>query len=461
MKENRKRTIKGIRIRTLNLILILISCVLYILLIYATVHVSMRYQTMISDTHSYINCEKNASLVSDGSDYLTEQVQLYTVTMDPQYAAAYFEEANTTQRREKALEQLKQFPTSEKAYNFFETAIDNSNKLMEREIYAMKLISTAQNAGEEGIPQEIRETVLSRGDRELARDAKIEKARSLIFGNQYQKEKRSITTNINHFLNAVVDETKAAQEESAAALKKTLVHQRILISILFLQTIITFIMILMLIIKPLQIYIDCIKEDKTLELTGSYEFKYLALTYNDIYEVNAANQAMLQHKAEHDPLTGIMNRGGFDQLKLHMKHTPNPVALLLVDVDKFKNINDEYGHSTGDEILKKVARLLEKSFRTTDFPARIGGDEFAVILTDMRPSMKSVIRNKVNAINKMLQNPNDGLPKVSLSIGGAFSQQGFSDELYNNADLALYDVKEHGRCGCSFYEANKKEDGKN
>lgn len=461
MEENQKKPIRGIRIRTLNIVLILISCVLYIVLIYASVHVTMKYRTMVSDTENYIQCEMDAAMVSDGSDYLTEQVRLYAVTMEPRYASAYFEEANVTQRREKALQELKHFSTSEKAMEYFEHALANSNELMEREIYAMKLIAAAQNADGETIPPEVNETKLSKADAALTKNKKIDKARELVFGDQYQESKGSIVKNLNYFLDHIVSETKEAQKNSSAALKKILTQQRILISVLFLQTILTFIMILVLIIKPLQIYIDCIKEDKTMEVTGSYEFKYLALTYNDIYEVNAANQAMLRHKAEHDPLTGIMNRGAFDQLKQHMKHSSTPTALLLVDVDKFKEVNDQYGHGTGDEILKKVARLLEKSFRTTDFPARIGGDEFAVILPDMTPSLKSVIRSKVNAINKMLQNPNDGLPKTSLSIGGAFSEQGFSEELYNNADMALYHVKEHGRCGCSFYEPDmeRKREG--
>ena len=60
-------------------------------------------------------------------------------------------------------------------------------------------------------------------------------------------------------------------------------------------------------------------------------------------------------------------------------------------------------------------------------------------------------------INMVLKNPDDGLPKISLSVGAAFSENGFSDELYKNADIALYEVKEKGRCGCRFYEKKDKE----
>ena len=129
----------------------------------------------------------------------------------------------------------------------------------------------------------------------------------------------------------------------------------------------------------------------------------------------------------------------------------SPIALLIVDVDKFKLVNDGYGHEMGDRVLKRVAKLLETSFRSTDYPARIGGDEFAVILTDISPDMESMITEKIRSINDALLHPADDLPAVSLSVGGAFSAAGFADELYNQADTALYHVKEQGRCNCSFY----------
>ncbi len=129
-----------------------------------------------------------------------------------------------------------------------------------------------------------------------------------------------------------------------------------------------------------------------------------------------------------------------------------PLALLIIDVDKFKLVNDGYGHEIGDQVLQKVAKLLEDSFRATDFPARIGGDEFAVIVTNVTVEMKSMIENKINSLNEMLLHPTDDLPAVSLSVGGAFSECGFADELYKQADSALYEVKNHGRCGCRFYQ---------
>ena len=77
-----------------------------------------------------------------------------------------------------------------------------------------------------------------------------------------------------------------------------------------------------------------------------------------------------------------------------------------------------------------------------------------MILTDMTVEMQPVIEGKIQKMNEILMNPEDGLPQVSLSVGGAFSEKGFTEDLYKRADVALYEVKEHGRCGCRFCQEN-------
>ena len=86
------------------------------------------------------------------------------------------------------------------------------------------------------------------------------------------------------------------------------------------------------------------------------------------------------------------------------------------------------------QVLKKVAAFLKDGFRATDYPARIGGDEFAVILTSMSEEMQGAVERKITEMNDRLMHPNDGLPQVSLSVGGAFSENGFTDDLYQKAD---------------------------
>ena len=86
------------------------------------------------------------------------------------------------------------------------------------------------------------------------------------------------------------------------------------------------------------------------------------------------------------------------------------------------------------------------------FKIRIGGDVFAIILTDVTPEHKDAIEEIIIAINQKLQKPNDDSPPASLSIGIAFSDNGYQNELYHKADQALYKAKEAGRHCCRFYE---------
>lgn len=456
METDTRQPVKGIRIRTLNLAMIIISCALYILLIWATIHAWQQYEAMVAAINDYTECEQDASLITDGSNYLTEQVRLYTVTGNVQYVEKYFTEAHVSKRRDAALHRLETFRAGEKGNDYFKTALDHSNQLMEQEFYAMKLVAAAQGDVFPDYP-EVQELSLLAEDQNLSPEKKIKRAQDIVFGSDYQDAKEAIISNVRYFLNDIIAETQQKQEDSSVNLRRTMNRQHVLISLLFMENILFFILVIRLIIKPLRLYIRNIKEEQRLEITGSYEFKYLAFTYNNIFELNAASESTLRHQAEHDPLTGIMNRGAFDHLRQILKAKPEPFALLIIDVDKFKLVNDGYGHDTGDKVLQKVALLLEDSFRSSDFPARIGGDEFAVIITDMTPDLKTVIENKVKEMNDFLLHPTDGLPKVSLSVGAAFSECGFSEDLYKKADIALYAVKEHGRCGCRFYEEPKAE----
>ena len=451
MDSREKKSIKGIRIRTMNYGMILAACILYVMVIFVTVRVSVGYQNLSHAVDHYIECMKAADLVSEGSDYLTMKVRLYAETAELKQLEDYFTELHVTRRREQVVEELEGHHDNPEAHRYLELALEKSNDLMQREFYAMKLTAMAVGEDMEAMPQEIKTVKLSEEDQQLDPEEMRDKAKELVFGPAYQDAKALITSNISYFFSNAVETTRQNQVQSAHVLEKSMARQRIYISVLFVLNLVTFVMVILLIVKPLQIYIRCIKEDKMLEIAGAYEFKYLALTYNDIYEINAANEAMLRHKAEHDPLTGVINRGGFDQLRQILKVQRIPMAFLMIDVDKFKQVNDGYGHETGDLVLKKVAGLLRDSFRSNDYVARLGGDEFAVIMVDALPEQESLIRDKIKNVNRILKNPQDGLPEVSLSVGVAFSKEGFTDGLYRNTDSALYQVKEHGRCGCDFY----------
>ena len=452
MVENvQNQSLKGVKIRTFNTCMMFLSSVIFVFLIYNSVVMPSQYHQLVTSTDEYILCEKDATSLSQASDYLTEQVRLYVQNMDITYMERYFEEVHVTRRRENALEELERHETTDAVKQSLESALQCSNELMDREIYAMKLVSLANGYPRDKLPQEVREMALKAEDAGLPPEQMVERARELVFDAGYQDAKAEIRSHLDHFTTGVLEAMAERQKNCEDVLSASLSRQRILVTLLFIMNVVTFAAISILIIRPLTVHIKRIKDNELLEITGSYEFKYLAVTYNDIYELNAANQAMLEQKAEHDPLTGLMNRSAYDDIKLVLRDSAIPVALVLLDVDHFKQVNDKHGHEAGDRTLKKVAVLLTRTFRSSDYIIRLGGDEFAVVMPEMERRNLAVLERKIASVNMFLQIPEDGVPPVSLSAGIAFSQEGFREELFNQADEALYQVKAHGRCGCRVY----------
>ena len=447
-----EKNIKGIKIRSFNTFMIVVACILYAMLIYATTQMTARYNAFVKYNEEHIACHEAAVQMNAASDYLTEHARLFTQNMDLRHLELYFKEADVERRREKSIAILKQYEPTDEELQALEAARGSSMDLMQRELYAMKLIVVANGYDESQLPQQLTQVELLHIDQALSNEGKIRRARQMVYDQGYMDAKALIKDHTDQFVNSLMRQTVQRQKLSMVALERSLVNQRILISLLFVMNIVTFVVITLLIVKPLSVYMKCIRDKMRLETTGAYEFKYFAMTYNDIYELNAANQAMLMHKATHDPLTGIMNRGAFENLKDLLKKSPVPMALLLVDIDHFKSVNDTYGHEMGDRVLQKVGRLLKNSFRSEDFPARIGGDEFVVLLNDFDPSNRSIIRHKLDLVLQELQDTSEGLPKVTLSVGVAFSPKGYSDKLFSQADAALYAVKEAGRNGMKYYD---------
>ena len=158
----------------------------------------------------------------------------------------------------------------------------------------------------------------------------------------------------------------------------------------------------------------------------------------------------LNFKASHDELTGVYNRAGYEFIKntLDMSTT----AMLIIDADKFKYINDNYGHDTGDKVLKRVADTLKRHFRSDDYVCRIGGDEFLVLMVNIMDDPRTLIMNKMKYIGMELSEMVNDVPPITLSVGVSYNDKSTDpEEMFRQADAALYQVKENGRNGCKFY----------
>lgn len=163
---------------------------------------------------------------------------------------------------------------------------------------------------------------------------------------------------------------------------------------------------------------------------------------------NALAYAKLKKLALKDALTGLNNRGHFDDsldhAMAHAKRKRASFALMMLDLDEFKQVNDTYGHQAGDEVIKALGNILHKSVRGDDTVFRLGGDEFAVIAQGKTTSEATVVAARIQ--HNVAKDPVMTQYGVSVSIGFTFFKKNDSvSSLYGRTDSALYAAKDFGR----------------
>lgn len=165
------------------------------------------------------------------------------------------------------------------------------------------------------------------------------------------------------------------------------------------------------------------------------------------------NQQQLKGEATHDPLTTLLNRRGFSEAVntalCGLARKQQPAALLMMDLDYFKQINDQFGHDVGDEVLIAVAKTLQQQLTPPQLLARFGGEEFLIFLPDHNAAQAQAVAQQIMLAMAALQLPQ--LPSqrqpLSLSIGIAvFGPDYDLSRQLKNADLAMYQAKQNGRC---------------
>jgi len=161
----------------------------------------------------------------------------------------------------------------------------------------------------------------------------------------------------------------------------------------------------------------------------------------------------LEHQAGHDPLTGLPNRRQFlASLEAQFKSGSPPFTVVICDIDKFKEINDRYGHAAGDEVLRRFATLLSTGVRSADTVGRLGGDEFSLLLRNTSVSQCLIIIDRVRGD---FSRHRFGAPPSEFSASASFGMAEFpaglsASEILAKADERLYQAKRSGRnrvCG--------------
>ena len=165
-------------------------------------------------------------------------------------------------------------------------------------------------------------------------------------------------------------------------------------------------------------------------------------------ELEAANRA-LDLQARTDALTGLLNRRGFEtQMAFGLamaRRSGRPLSVINVDVDHFKRVNDTYGHEAGDEVLRRLARTLQERLRASDVVARLGGEEFVVLLPDTDLAGAQAIANALVKAMAEQQDPVVGTITVSAGVASMRGLQDTGTDILRRGDGALYEAKGQGR----------------
>ena len=196
--------------------------------------------------------------------------------------------------------------------------------------------------------------------------------------------------------------------------------------------------------------IDQMPADTPLEARLANELSYLAVVAVAIAGLSQLRrtQAQLELLATHDPLTNVLNARAFStELAQELgrnRRYGRPLALIYLDLDDFKRVNDAHGHATGDAVLRLVADATRSAVRQADVVGRLGGDEFAVLMPETEGTVAHAAANRLAAgIRTVFR----GTPSVTASIGvvSVTGSEAGTDELLRKADQAMYEAKRSGK----------------
>ena len=212
------------------------------------------------------------------------------------------------------------------------------------------------------------------------------------------------------------------------------------------------------------------------DFTAGHTYSYPAIPYwNMIVRLgtflimtlilSALKQALEHEKelARTDPLTGVANGRYFitlaDMEINRARRYKHSFTVVYIDLDNFKTVNDHFGHSTGDALLRSVAHTIRNNIRATDIVGRLGGDEFAILLPETGPEPAEVITHKVQKVNLDVMQKNEWPVTFSIGVATFVSPPSTVDEMLKISDGVMYAAKKTNKNAIKYEIFGKSEDG--
>ena len=451
---------KGLRLRLLTLLMILLACAVFFLFYHISSDYTNQYYAKKDKTDEYVNCQIITSQLIGNFDKQYVKIYDFVKTSDMTYLDEYFNITNTID------DSLNRISATLRNMNISDSSVSIKklslafSEVKDKNDRIILLACDAYGYKKSDLPSYFKNEKLSDEDLMMTDVEKVALAKSLLTDSAYMVESIEFRSLITSFFNILTNETVSQQNNNHEMLFNLINNQGLLNIVLLFMIVLFNLLIYTLVMKPIINAVSDIDNDKKLKVSGSYEMRILAESYNNMYDMNLMEQRELTYKSTHDALTGLNNRGVFDQLCIQAKEKKlRECCMIMLDIDGFKQINDTLGHDVGDMALKKVAESLMQAFSSIGYVCRVGGDEFGIVITDKGVADKEMIVKQLEKAFQAVCNAEGRIPALTLSAGLVFgTDEGRDYDLYKHADTALYASKKDNTVSNYIYYADIKDE---
>ena len=342
----------GPRMRTVNLVSAVFAVLMAALFLLATIRIYRAYDDLTGAMEKYVSSEMAATTLKQGSDNLTAQVRLFTVTQDPAYLQAYFAEVASS-NRERAVGTLDRYLEGTDAHRYLESALASSIELMDREYYAMALVLDATGGMIEPGMEALNDVRLSDVDRALTAEDKLALAIQLMHDEEYLRFDNAIDEDVARCVESLSAEREAVQRESLDTLSRMQTQQAACALLLVAMILLSVVLTTVYMIRPISADVKLLAADKPLPPHGAYELQYLENAYNNIYEQRKERDTLV---AERIRALELVER---ERTNLNILHELLHSGMWSMD---FNESGDMVSVSWSDEFRRMVGYENENDF---------------------------------------------------------------------------------------------------